>query len=325
MYYTKIEFYNQEAKIQYLDTLVTPDKSICKRLFNLSAPLEREKKLDLAYFDVDDFIEMYKNADIRSIASIRMIHRQAKRYVQAVTGEENLLLTTINDNVFRGLLNNIAIKYKYISTKQIDEWEDSLRKRSYFNPEDMFVIRAIFEGICDNDGEELFVYKIDDFICEDDRYYVITKSQGRKEISKKLYYLARECDATTNYYSERMIHGKLYVLKYDLVGDTIIKETDRKYISRKNVYDRLNKRFGRLKKVLDVDYCTLNNVKRSGIYTKIINSAKEKGVHYIDYLYDENNREEITNIFRNFYLYDGNMLSIIQREMVALKDTIDNN
>ena len=300
MYYTKIEFYNQEAKIQYLDTLVTPDKSICKRLFNLSAPLEREKKLDLAYFDVDDFIEMYKNADIRSIASIRMIHRQAKRYV-------------------------IAIKYKYISTKQIDEWEDSLRKRSYFNPEDMFVIRAIFEGICDNDGEELFVYKIDDFICEDDRYYVITKSQGRKEISKKLYYLARECDATTNYYSERMIHGKLYVLKYDLVGDTIIKETDRKYISRKNVYDRLNKRFGRLKKVLDVDYCTLNNVKRSGIYTKIINSAKEKGVHYIDYLYDENNREEITNIFRNFYLYDGNMLSIIQREMVALKDTIDNN
>lgn len=311
----KIEdkFYNEKQKREFIESLSKPEQGIAKSLFRYAAPLEEQNGTDVSDFTVNEVIDFYRSCDIRSIGTIRALHRLYKKYIYFVFGGDKVELGTITESVLESTLNKSAFNAKLVLPEDLDNWENILRNYTIWNPEDMFFIRAVFEGICGPSKQELEELKIDDFVCENGIYYVnIPGVYGKTiQVTKKLYNLAQESDAKHCYYVIRRPakSAKELILSFPTSGDTIIKDVVKANNSRSNFQNRIMRRFLNIRKIIDAEHITFMDLMMSGLVYRIKCLADEKHIDIVEYVLDYSNVKEIRKVLAD---YNKNSMSSYQ-------------
>lgn len=320
------DFYNEEDKFKYLETVSHTEANTGKRLFNLSAPIEREKKKDISQFNADEVIDLYRRNNFTSLASLWAVHRQLKNYVQFITGKRNYELDTINDNVLSSVINKVIYKNKFITTDDLDEWENALRCLDTFNAQDMFILRAVYEGIGGATKQELEDLTLDNFSIVNGKYYVDIKGEVDKhlEVSKELYDLAVESNDIYVYKcsGRTMSNGSTTIVSKPMCGDTIIKRPDRSNSNNENMVNRITKRFIKIRKILDIQYLTLKNIELSGMIKRIQDEAILHQMNVADYMYDPQYCNDVMYIMKCYNKYSKDTFTRLRRQIVQLLQNV---
>ena len=310
--------YNNEKKLQFLESLSEAERGAAKGLFLLSAPIEEQKGTDISSFSVNEIIEFYRSCDFRSIGTIRAKHRLLKKYVYFVFGEERLDLGTITESVLESTLNQYVLKSKLVTENDLDDWECTLRKGKVWNPSMMFFIRAIYEGICGQGKQELKDLKMEDFSIIDGKYYVnIPGVYGKTiEVSKKLYDLADETNRAFEYYTVKYRNKADVIAVYELEGDNIIKLLKKDNASEDNFYRKMLKRYKVIQKTLGIEHIAMTDISISGAINRIKKLADESKRDIIDYALDYENAKIIRQILRDYNRNSASSYQMLQKSIV---------
>ena len=316
------DFYNEKDKFKYLETVSLTEANTGKRLFNLSAPIEREKKKDISQFNADEVIDLYRSNNFTSLASLWAIHRQLKNYVLFTTGKRNYELDTINDNVLNSMINKVVYRSKFITTDDLDEWENALRGLETFNAQDMFILRAVYEGIGGATKQELEDLTMDNFSVVKGKYYVDIQGEFDKhlEVSKELYDLAVESNNIYIYKcpGRKTSNGTVAITSKPMCGDTIVKKPDRVNSNNENMVNRITKRFIKIRKILDIQYLTLKNIELSGMIKRIQNEASLHQMDIAEYMYGPQYCDDVMYIMKCYNKYSKDTFTRLRRQIVQL-------
>lgn len=324
----KEHYYNEEKKLEFLQEITAKEGGLGKRLFRTSAPLEEQLKKDLSIFTVNEVMAVYRLCNFTSLGTARGMHRIFKKYSHYIMNEMNPVYSTISDSMLESVMNKAAVNGTLVTSEDLDEWETKLRNYKIWNPVDLFIVRAVFEGINGNDMQDLERLTLDNFCYEKGKRYVQFFGEYPKkiEVTEKLYNLAKEADAATCYYVIRKDTGfrKGSVIPYEVSGETIIKELEKTNMSRSNFANRVSKRFMRLRKILDVEHLSLKNIEMGGVVEKIKNKADENGIDIIDYISMREHTPEIRKILQDYNKTSDGSIQMVKKyiETVYGKDNI---
>ena len=313
----KEHYYNEEKKLEFLQEITAKESGLGKRLFRTSAPLEEQYKKDLSTFSVNDVMAVYRLCNFRSLGTARGVHRIFKKYSHYVIKEINPAYLTITDSMLESIMNKAAVSGTLVTSEDLDEWEHQLRYYKIWNPVDMFIVRAVFEGINGNDMQDLERLTLNNFYYEKGKHYVqfFDEYPKRIEVTEKLRRLAEEANAATCYYVLRKDTGyrKGTIIPYEVSGDTIIKELEKTNMSRSNFANRVSKRFMRLRKILDVEHLSLKNIEMGGIVEKIKAKADENGIDIIDYISMREHTSEIRKILQDYNRTSDGSIQMVKK------------
>ena len=317
-------YYNNQQKLNFLAGLNVQDISYYKRIFRMSYSIETEKDKDLAFFTAEEVIDMYRRNDIRSLMSIRKLHILLKEYVRTYNPEGDFNIGVINDSILKQSLNTVVVRNKYVLERDIDEWENTLRNRDDWNAVDMFIIRAIYEGICGAGFNELLPLRFEDIYKKDGKNYVDINVDYPKtiEVSDKLYRLALESSKEYTYKVTKY-HFKSksdIIYKVPLIGDKIIKIADIQGKSEGNTVNKLNRRFGRVREILGIPYISYKDINKSGVCNRLKRIAESKGLNTTDYMADLSNEGQIRSVLREYGINNRESYYSIRRDIEVFLD-----
>ena len=326
MNYNEADFYNPEVKAAFIETLDKMEASVCKTLFNSAAPIERKKKNDVANFSSEEITDMYRNCNIVSLATLSTMHRLLKKYIWFQNEENYFSAELINKNVLKELVNKVAIQAKVISSEELDNWEDMLVNKAIWNPSDIFIIRAVYEGVCETNSSEIMEIKLSDFYKKAGTWYIDRERIGKTvaiPVSQKLYDLAEESNRTYVYkylYVNTTRPEKSHISARKMTGNNVIKESVQANYSKSNTANRIQKRFRHLREALDCEYITYKNIEFSGIINRLMRNAQDKNVPVMEYVYDPAYRDEITQCLS---YYNKNIRNNLDKVKYYLKHFLD--
>lgn len=184
-------YYNQKRKDEFMNSIPNNRILLAKRIFLASIAIEKNKKKDLCDFDRDELLEFYSYLDVATPSILRDVHSLVKDYLtfNKVYNED---INNINIKILRSKVNKIAVRTKIISREELIERLKESEKDRTFNPSDAFILLAFFEGMWNKDYTDIQNLTIDDFVRENDQYYVHLSSGRTIIASDELYQYAKD-------------------------------------------------------------------------------------------------------------------------------------
>ena len=288
--------YNQDIKMRYIkekEHSATMPDGYLPRLFNKTEKFENKLNKDASCFTAYEIVDMYKTINTPSVETLNVLNNHLSMYTnwclqQSLVPDCQNHYLELDTEILLKCINSYAFKSSIITRETLYNWIDSL-----VNPSDAFCLLALFEGIKGQEFCEIVNLKMSDF--NGNKVKLCT---GREiEVSDKLIELAKDSDATLEYYSTTETQTKIVPLLddgYIVKGQPNCLEDTNDFQKGRRIYRKV----WRVVKLLGVNkYMKPNSFVESGKIDYILNRVKEEDITPKQFLYDADKCEEFKNKF----------------------------
>lgn len=275
--------FNEERKMRFIeerkDEAVLP-AGYLENQFNKVKDMETELNKDLCNFTAYEIKEYYKMLGIASIQSLTVMNSQFSLYTNwclqhnLVKDNQNHFLEITYD-MLNDCINKALLDMKVVTRQTIISWINKLE-----NPQDKFIILALFEGIKGKEKCELAKLRPEDISGN-----IATLCTGRKiEISDELVGIIKDCINTDEYYSKSGKTYKFIDTGYIIKDIFNAKEEVDSYQLGRRIYYSIR----RTMKMLDkTNIITATSIVESGKLDMIKRRSDELGINVKEYIYSD--------------------------------------
>lgn len=280
--------YNEELKKQFIKDDVT-NKNFDKfmtRYFKTIEKYEEEYDKDLSNFNIQEIENYFMGLSTSSYERCQNIKSQFIKYSQYCQ-ERNMIEDNqihwqeVDSDFLKRTINIGKLQSQYVTRTQLLKDLNRLN-----NVSDIFIILAIFEGICGNRYKDFYHLSLDQFEIKDGKAFV--KLQDKTlEISNKLYDLAIE---SANCYER--IPNNISARRYSRLNAEdpwVIKRAANSVVDTEAAnFHNVSLRLTHLKRHFGLPYCT---------QTALANSGR------LDYLYrlTKSEKKDVTVVFKEHF------------------------
>lgn len=267
--------YNKTIKQEYLSSLNLTKKVTISTTayFNLIEPFEEDKEKDLAFFDLDEILSVYKSINIATVNYLNTLTATYRMYTQycidnkifdCKNNYKDITLDMMSDCVDKEL-----VKKKIINREQL------LNICKEISPREAFAMLCLFEGVEGKMYSDILNLKIADFDFENRILHL--PDRDIKVSDELIYYAKKANEATITYYYPSMTEMQLfpspYIIKHTIIarGSTVVP------VSGRNLMEAIRK----VLKMCGLDeYIAPRNIRESGKIYYIRLRQSETGLSF---------------------------------------------
>lgn len=256
--------YNENFKTKYIKSGEYSEDVMKIRIIPLFDKIEKEEESngkDVYDFSLEEIINLYKSFNSHSGGSLMTYNSILKAYTNygikmgVVKDNTNHFLEVTRSAIFDQCVNKLNLKKGIISREKLKEITSEM-----VNPHEVFVMYALFEGICGKEYSDLAPLTMENF-----KGNMVYLPSGRKfEVSDELLRAAEESAESTKYYGFTK-DGNLKEIKFMFGDNKIIKDRYNCYSGTiKAGHMRVFNLLRRIVKNYDLEGITVTTLLESG-------------------------------------------------------------
>lgn len=279
--------YNEKQKERFIksreDYVIIQDNFYIN-IFNKIEKYENKLGRDLSnfsFFEIETYYKLRNTSSKYALATANSVYANYTTWCLnqgfVTDGQNHYLEFHAKD--FDKYLNPVLLDKRVVTRNEILDMIMDIP-----NPRDQFLILGIFEGLRGKNFMDISTAKMENISEEGGRYYIYLKSERKIEISKELYYLAKDSRDAEKYYSLSGQQKKVIPMVDD---GTIMKRCGNSVLETDDSSARNAKAsFNRVKHYLGNKFLTTTNLMISGRIDYIHRKSEEMGISTNQFMSD---------------------------------------